>query len=57
MKPLHEQNKSFQPIHDHVPQQPEEEARGYGIDHYIQQIHETAENSARTTPAAVMSSF
>ncbi len=38
----HEQNKSFHPIHDHTPQQPEDEGKGYGVDHYIQQIHETA---------------
>jgi uncharacterized protein (TIGR00730 family) len=43
MKAQHEQNKSFQQVHDHVPQQSEEEAKSYGIDHYIQQIHETAE--------------
>ena len=36
-------NKSFQPIHDHTPQQPEDEAKGYGVDHYIQQLHETAD--------------
>jgi uncharacterized protein (TIGR00730 family) len=35
--------KSFHPIHDHTPQQPEDDAKGYGVDHYIQQIHETAE--------------
>ena len=43
MPPMDEQQKSFQPIHDHTPQQPEEDAKGYGVDHYIQQIHETAE--------------
>ena len=42
MKPMHEKDKSFHPIHDHTPQQPEEEARAYGIEHYVQQIHETA---------------
>src|ERR1017187_8367042 len=42
MTPNHEQNKSFHPIHDHTPQQPEDEGKGYGIDHYIQQLHETA---------------
>ncbi len=35
-------NKSFHPIHDHTPQVSEEEGRVYGIEHYVQQIHETA---------------
>ena len=43
MKPPHEPNKSFQAVHEHTPQQPEEEAKSYGVDHYIQQIHETAD--------------
>jgi uncharacterized protein (TIGR00730 family) len=43
MTPNHEQNKSFHPIHDHTPQQPEDEGKGYGVDHYIQQLHETAD--------------
>jgi uncharacterized protein (TIGR00730 family) len=43
MKPMHEDNKSFNPIHDHTPQQPEEEGKSYGIEHYIQQLHETAD--------------
>ncbi len=42
MLPIDENNKSFHPIHDHTPQQPEEESRSYGIEHYVQQIHETA---------------
>jgi len=46
MKPSHEQNKSFHPIHEHTPQQQDEESKSYGIDHYIQQIHETAEKLA-----------
>jgi uncharacterized protein (TIGR00730 family) len=36
------QNKSFQPIHDHTPQHSEEETKVYGTEHYVQQIHETA---------------
>jgi len=43
MKPNPEQNKSFHPIHDHTPQQPEEEGKSYGIEHYVRQIHETAD--------------
>src|ERR1051325_4411249 len=38
----HEQNKSFHPIHDHTPQQQEEEGKSDGIEHYVQQLHETA---------------
>jgi uncharacterized protein (TIGR00730 family) len=41
MKPIHEQ-KSFHPIHDHTPQQQDEESKSYGIEHYVQQLHETA---------------
>ncbi|MSQ97054.1 MAG: TIGR00730 family Rossman fold protein [Gemmataceae bacterium] len=43
MTPLPNHNKSFHPIHDHTPQQPEEESKSYGIEHYVQQLHETAE--------------
>jgi uncharacterized protein (TIGR00730 family) len=43
MKPNRDPNKSFHPIHDHTPQQPEDEGKGYGVEHYIQQLHETAE--------------
>jgi len=43
MPPMQESKKSFQPIHDHIPQQPEDDGKGYGIDHYVQQLHETAE--------------
>ncbi len=43
MKPNREPNKPFHQIHDHTPQQPEDEGKSYGIDHYVQQIHETAE--------------
>ncbi len=35
-------NKSFHPIHDHTPQAPDDEGRTVGIEHYVQQIHETA---------------
>jgi uncharacterized protein (TIGR00730 family) len=38
-----ETDKSFQPIHDHVPAQPEEDGKAYGVEHYIRQIHETAD--------------
>src|SRR5438552_18535935 len=37
-----DQNKSFHPIHDHTPQQAEEEGKSFGIEHYVQQLHETA---------------
>jgi uncharacterized protein (TIGR00730 family) len=43
MKPKREANRAFHPIHDHTPQQPEDEGKGYGIEHYVQQIHETAD--------------
>jgi uncharacterized protein (TIGR00730 family) len=42
MNPKHEPNKPFFQIHEHTPQQPEDEGKSYGIDHYVQQIHETA---------------
>lgn len=42
MNANHEPNKSFQQIHDHTPNQPEDEAKVHGIEHYVQQIHETA---------------
>ena len=42
MNPTNEPNKPFTQIHDHTPQQPEEEGKSYGIEHYVQQIHETA---------------
>src|SRR5688572_4805642 len=45
--PEPEPDKSFQPIHDHTPQQTDEENKSYGIDHYIQQIHETANKLAQ----------
>ena len=35
--------KPIQPIHDHTPQQPDEDVKSYGVEHYIQQIHETAD--------------
>lgn len=43
MKAKPEPDKSFQPIHDHTPQQPEEDAKAYGVEHYVRQIHETAD--------------
>jgi uncharacterized protein (TIGR00730 family) len=43
MNPNHQQEKPFYPIHDHTPQQQEDEGKSYGIDHYIRQIHETAD--------------
>src|SRR3954453_17617177 len=43
MKPLQDPNKSFQQIHDHTPQQPDEDVKSYGVEHYVQQIHETAD--------------
>src|ERR1700730_589233 len=42
MKPKNEQDKPLYQIHDHTTQQPEDEGKSYGIEHYIQQIHETA---------------
>lgn len=42
MKPTDRPNKSFHPIHEHTPQQPEEDAKGYDAEHYVRQIHETA---------------
>lgn len=42
MKPTDRPNKSFHPIHEHTPQQPEEDAKSYDADHYVRQIHETA---------------
>ncbi len=39
----HDQNKSFHPIHDYTPMQPEDEGKAYGIEHYVQQLHETAD--------------
>ena len=42
MKPLQDPNKPFIQIHEHTPQQPEDESKSYGVEHYIQQIHETA---------------
>src|SRR5437868_9541199 len=47
MKAKIDPNKSFHQIHDHTPQQPEDDAKGYGIDHYIQPIHETANKHAQ----------
>src|SRR5260370_17411725 len=38
-----EQDKPFYQIHDHTPQQPEDDGKSYGVEHYIQQIHETAD--------------
>jgi uncharacterized protein (TIGR00730 family) len=43
MKPSQDPNKPFQHIHDHTPQQGEEDAKSYGVEHYVQQIHETAD--------------
>jgi uncharacterized protein (TIGR00730 family) len=43
MKPSHEQDKSFHSIHEHTPQQQDDEIRSYGLEHYVQQIHETAD--------------
>ncbi len=37
-----EPNKPFYQIHDHTPQQPDDEGKSYGVEHYVQQIHETA---------------
>lgn len=37
-----QEQKSFHHVHDHTPQQPDDDAKGYGIEHYVQQIHETA---------------
>src|SRR6516165_9172910 len=37
-----EQDKPFYQIHDHTHQQPEDDGKSYGVEHYIQQIHETA---------------
>ncbi|MBI3823028.1 MAG: TIGR00730 family Rossman fold protein [Planctomycetes bacterium] len=34
--------EQFYQIHDHTPQQPEDEGKSYGIEHYVQQLHETA---------------
>ncbi|MBI1832235.1 MAG: LOG family protein [Planctomycetes bacterium] len=42
MKPEQEP-KSFHYVHDHTPQHPEDDAKSYGIDDYVQQIHETAD--------------
>src|SRR6266481_9758424 len=38
---------SFQQIHDHDPTRPEEEVKVYGIEHYVQQIKETADKLAQ----------
>src|SRR5580692_4819839 len=43
MKFPSEPDKSFHPIHEHLPQQQDEEPRHYGIAHYVQQLHETAD--------------
>src|ERR1035441_5106049 len=43
MNTENEPNPPFHQIHDHTPQQPEEDVKSYGVEHYIQQIHETAE--------------
>src|ERR1017187_10356761 len=43
MKPKPEPNKPFYQIHDHTPQQPEDEGKSYGVEHYVQQLHETAD--------------
>ena len=43
MKLESERNKAFHQIHEHTPQQPEEDGKSYGIEHYVQQIHETAD--------------
>jgi uncharacterized protein (TIGR00730 family) len=42
MKSPQEPNKPFYQIHDHTPQQPDDEGKSYGVEHYVQQIHETA---------------
>jgi uncharacterized protein (TIGR00730 family) len=42
MKTPNESNMPSAPIQEHTPQQPEEEGKSYGVEHYIQQIHETA---------------
>jgi uncharacterized protein (TIGR00730 family) len=34
--------KPFYQIHDHTPLQQEDEGKSYGVEHYVQQIHETA---------------
>lgn len=41
MNPNPEEN--FLPVHEHTPQAPEEEGKAYGIEHYVRQIHETAD--------------
>jgi uncharacterized protein (TIGR00730 family) len=42
MKSAHEHDKPFFQVHNHTPQQPEDEGKSYTVEHYIQQIHETA---------------
>jgi uncharacterized protein (TIGR00730 family) len=43
MKPLQDPNQPFEQVHDNLPPPPEEEAKSYGVEHYVQQIHETAD--------------
>ena len=41
MNPLPEPDPSIPPVLDHTPQQQDEETKSYGIDFYVQQLHET----------------
>ena len=43
MNTENEPNPPFHQIHEHTPQQPDEDVKSYSVEHYIQQIHETAE--------------
>lgn len=43
MKAPRKSDKSFYQIHEHTPQQPDEDAKGHGVEYYIRQIHETAD--------------
>src|SRR5436853_5474980 len=43
MNPTPENNKPSRPVHEHLLQQQQVDAnKNYGIEHYVQQIHETA---------------
>jgi uncharacterized protein (TIGR00730 family) len=43
MGQLSNQPNPFDQIHDHDPTRPEEEAKSHGLEHYVQQIRETAD--------------
>ena len=43
MKPKPIPDTTPPPIHEHALQQPEDDGKGYSVEHYIQQIHETAD--------------